>query len=407
MRHGESSGNVDESVYSHVPDWRVRLSATGHAQAIQTGRQLQQLIGSEPTIFYVSPYYRTRETFANVILQLNPTQVLDVRMEPRLREQDFGNFQCSDRMALAKSERGLFGRFFYRFPNGESGADVYDRVSTFLETLARDIQSESLGGDTNAVIVSHGLTMRLFLMRWYHWPVELFEGTDNPRNAQMIVMVRRSDGNGYEIDSDSLALIGLEKPEGADNQQPILLPRQREYLRHSLGKCAGFCEFTSANAALRARAKTEQSSSSVRTSSRGNRGVTAGSVTTESVTAEDVACAERRAETLNAEFATLAPCAPEFLDEAAPVFIAAHDDGGEDDGVLDEKEGEGEMDSVEEEAAVERHCFILMNKARRPTLPNLHSGQATGGPAVGMIVRPRGKAPAGGSRARGGGEQGF
>ncbi|KAJ1624077.1 histidine phosphatase superfamily, partial [Pavlovales sp. CCMP2436] len=149
MRHGESSGNVDESVYSHVPDWRVRLSATGHAQAIQTGRQLQQLIGSEPTIFYVSPYYRTRETFANVILQLNPTQVLDVRMEPRLREQDFGNFQCSDRMALAKSERGLFGRFFYRFPNGESGADVYDRVSTFLETLARDIQSESLGGDTN------------------------------------------------------------------------------------------------------------------------------------------------------------------------------------------------------------------------------------------------------------------
>ncbi len=26
-----------------------------------------------------------------------------------------------------KAERLRFGRFFYRFPNGESGADVYDR----------------------------------------------------------------------------------------------------------------------------------------------------------------------------------------------------------------------------------------------------------------------------------------
>ncbi len=26
-------------------------------------------------------------------------------------------------------ERNLVGRFFYRFPSGESGADVYDRVS--------------------------------------------------------------------------------------------------------------------------------------------------------------------------------------------------------------------------------------------------------------------------------------
>jgi hypothetical protein len=38
-----------------------------------------------------------------------------------------------------KAERLRFGRFFYRFPNGESGADVYDRmtVSTANETPAQ------------------------------------------------------------------------------------------------------------------------------------------------------------------------------------------------------------------------------------------------------------------------------
>lgn len=30
-------------------------------------------------------------------------------------------------MAREKAERESYGRFFYRFPNGESGADVYDR----------------------------------------------------------------------------------------------------------------------------------------------------------------------------------------------------------------------------------------------------------------------------------------
>ena len=33
--------------------------------------------------------------------------------------------------------RRAFGRFWYRFPNGESGADVYLRVTLFLGTMFR------------------------------------------------------------------------------------------------------------------------------------------------------------------------------------------------------------------------------------------------------------------------------
>lgn len=53
-----------------------------------------------------------------------------MREECRVREQDFGNFQEEQRMKAIKETRERFGRFFYRFPEGESAADVYDRVSS-------------------------------------------------------------------------------------------------------------------------------------------------------------------------------------------------------------------------------------------------------------------------------------
>lgn len=39
-------------------------------------------------------------------------------------------------MRVEKALRMLYGRFFYRFPNGESAADVYDRItgSLFIST---------------------------------------------------------------------------------------------------------------------------------------------------------------------------------------------------------------------------------------------------------------------------------
>lgn len=40
-----------------------------------------------------------------------------------------GNFQDREKMRVEKAVRMLYGRFFYRFPNGESAADVYDRIT--------------------------------------------------------------------------------------------------------------------------------------------------------------------------------------------------------------------------------------------------------------------------------------
>ena len=114
-----------------------------------------------------------------------------MRVEPRLREQDWANFQDPADIAEQKELRDRYGHFFYRFTQGESGSDVYDRVSTFLESMHRNFETPL--APRNVVIVTHGLTMRLFCMRWFHWGVDYFESLDNPGNAQPVVLLRQAD----------------------------------------------------------------------------------------------------------------------------------------------------------------------------------------------------------------------
>lgn len=64
-----------------------------------------------------------------------------------------------------KTERLRFGRFWYRFPHGESGADVYDRMTIFEDHMIRDINAGRYSNNTSLVLVTHGLALRIFLMR--------------------------------------------------------------------------------------------------------------------------------------------------------------------------------------------------------------------------------------------------
>jgi len=47
--------------------------------------------------------------------------------------------------------------------------------------------------------VTHGLTMRLFCMRWFHWTVEYFESLNNPENAELRTLIK-DDGDQYRLD---------------------------------------------------------------------------------------------------------------------------------------------------------------------------------------------------------------
>jgi hypothetical protein len=171
------------------------------------------------------------------------------------------------KVRTAKTERRTFGRFFFRFPNGEAGLDVYNRVSSFLATLSRDIRqldelysiqhsqpnndnncvdknittefmdasttfatttpastssattldtsnlNDTDNGDDadgtghvpnrklqkdamkdmNILVVCHGLTLRLLLMRYFQLTVEEFENSYNSQNAKLVIMDRFVD----------------------------------------------------------------------------------------------------------------------------------------------------------------------------------------------------------------------
>ncbi len=240
IRHGESEGNVDETAYVRTADWRISLTNRGREQAAEAGRELQHVLGDHPTMWYVSPYVRTQQTLSELLKHWPSAPVADgarasrlkqaghlslgIREEPRIAEQQFGNFQNVEEVLAAKEERARFGRFWYRFPNGESGLDVYNRTTSFISTIFRDMRAiqhllsspdgevSTSGAEYNVVIVTHGLTLRLFLMRWLRWSVMAFENSRNPPNAAVIVMERRQDSSGaqwFALNAESAKLLNI------------------------------------------------------------------------------------------------------------------------------------------------------------------------------------------------------
>ncbi|XP_047342495.1 phosphoglycerate mutase-like protein AT74H [Impatiens glandulifera] len=228
VRHGQSQGNVDEEVYTRVPDPKIGLTERGISEAEECGRRIRDMVACKDggdhhdwkVYFYVSPYRRTLETLRNLGKAFERDRIAGVREESRLREQDFGNFQDREQMKIDKEKRKHYGRFFYRFPNGESAADVYDRITGFRETLRADIDIGRFqppgeqSPNMNIVIVSHGLTLRVFLMRWYKWTVEQFDGLNNMGNCNMMVMERGYGGRYCLLmhhTEDELTHFGLTK----------------------------------------------------------------------------------------------------------------------------------------------------------------------------------------------------
>jgi hypothetical protein len=100
------------------------------------------------------------------------------------------DFQDCDGLSRQKAERQTYSRFFYRFPNGESGADVYDRLTVFQDHMVRDMHSGRFADNTSIVIVTHGLALRVFLSRWLHWTVSQCESVYNPPNCAPLVLER-------------------------------------------------------------------------------------------------------------------------------------------------------------------------------------------------------------------------
>jgi len=205
LRHGQSLGNVDELAYCRIPDHTLPLTDQGEREAEVAGTKIRELIGDGPVAAYVSPYRRTRRTFE--LLGVDAERVVT---EPRVREQDWGNLQDPVQQEVLKHQRHAFGHFFFRLPNGESGADVDDRVAAFLDVLEDRMLRDDAHPKT-ALIVSHGLTIRLLCRRLFGWSIELFESLSNVDTCEDRVLDH--DGTGWKLDRPFVQW--RDSPDGA------------------------------------------------------------------------------------------------------------------------------------------------------------------------------------------------
>lgn len=181
VRHGESLANVGTLNPAECGDHAVGLTSLGKDQARRAG----QCIGSDflnEALVYCSPFHRARETLAGMLEGAGIAQEkMRVYEDPRLREVEVG---YADKLAQQPLRR-THGWFYYRFQGGESPADCYDRISGFLESLMR--QAERRRAE-RVLVITHGLTIRCFVMRFLHLTVEQFDIMDNPANCDIITL---------------------------------------------------------------------------------------------------------------------------------------------------------------------------------------------------------------------------
>jgi broad specificity phosphatase PhoE len=231
VRHGQSEGNVDKRIYATKPDWTIELTSLGWQQADACGKEIKRILGNENAFWYYSPYFRTRQTYMGIRRYFSAPY--EEYSDLRIREQDWGNLRNGDLDYNAiEEERDGYGHLFYHLP-GESCASVFDRVGGFLETMHRDFEKRTF--PQNAIIVSHGMTNRVFLMRWFHFSIERFEELANPSNCGLYVLeLNRTTGKytlqgEWRLDPETLKYEVLP--------QPKTYPAPRHPFRFDWNKC--------------------------------------------------------------------------------------------------------------------------------------------------------------------------
>lgn len=202
IRHGESMQNTGLNYELKIPDHKVYLSDKGKIQANEAGVFLKQYvdiykIDLNKSTLWVSPYNRTRETASIINNYLN---IKDVKEDIALIEQRYGLFSDNPIEECKKKFPEQFelydryyqndGKFYAKLPQGESPYDVALRARQFIDTIFRDYNE----GKENFFIVTHGTTIRAFLLSYFHYSPEWFNDEPNMENCS-IRLIEKEEQN--------------------------------------------------------------------------------------------------------------------------------------------------------------------------------------------------------------------
>lgn len=158
VRHGETAGNAERRF--QTPD--VPLSEAGRAQALAVAATLLETTRAGAIL--TSDYSRTMETAAAIGQRLG----LPIVEEPALRERNFGYARGRLYADIGEETMARWRDPYERIEQGESWADVYDRVKDFLDGLRASPPAHEL------ILVTHGGAMSVALDYLAGKPIDEF-----------------------------------------------------------------------------------------------------------------------------------------------------------------------------------------------------------------------------------------
>jgi broad specificity phosphatase PhoE len=200
VRHARSIANDDPRVYATIPDHAIPLSRPADdPAALAAGEAVARLrLDREDLCAWCSTYLRCAQT-EKLVLNRAFGDDHGTRQRPSflLREQEFGDWDSlsdeeiaardPERFARRKRLGDNMGKFYFRYPNGESRADVTQRIAIFIGKVNRSRYR-------NHIVFLHGVTQRAFRMAWLDLTVDWFEEEPNPPNASVLQIYREPDG---------------------------------------------------------------------------------------------------------------------------------------------------------------------------------------------------------------------
>ena len=195
VRHSESIGNMNRHLFEKIPDNRIVLTEKGIKQSKELGEKLKKIIKNESIKFYVSPYLRTRQTYYYILESFKENKK-KTYYDHRLREQEFGNLFFYD--IPTHLMRLWIGKFYYRFNNGENGADVIQRLHSFYNDLIKKTEFDKEKYD-NYVLISHSIVMRLMLKYLTNMTIEDFQQLKTPLNCEFWILEKDFKKRKYKL----------------------------------------------------------------------------------------------------------------------------------------------------------------------------------------------------------------
>ena len=151
VRHGQTVWNVENKICGATD---IELTELGHQQAVETGKRILDEGIKADEILY-SPLIRAAETARHI----SEVTGIPARMEPRLKEQNFGKWESTPRdgedFKWAKRD------FCCRYEGGESMLQLAQRIYNLLDELRAESDEKTY------ILVAHNGIARVVQSYFY------------------------------------------------------------------------------------------------------------------------------------------------------------------------------------------------------------------------------------------------